>query len=461
MVDAGDNFTNTFDLPERERWQAEVKADVIAASLQQIGIDAMVPGLQDLTLGRSVFMGLVRQYKLPYVAANLRSVHGEAVFPGSILAEAGGMKVALVGIVGEDLARAGFQVLPAAPALKEELGSVKRQGAQLVVLLSSMGLLRTQDLVKEVHGVDFVVVSGTGRTTSSPVVEGETSLVEAGKRGKTLGILKLRPVDGASGWSYVGAADRSQAELDRANRRLRDLEKRASQARSEDERKSFERQMVFYQSLVTEATAKLNAAPTGGNQYTNRMENLARAVPDEPQVAALLAAAKERIQKGAGSEGAEAVEPDVELAFEGVTGPALLAARAQAGVATYGAFVGAQTCMGCHAQPYQQWSGTPHAHAWSTLVDEQRSMDFECFGCHVTGHGQEGGPVDPRKVGYLKAVQCESCHGAGAAHVADPKGAPLAAQVPEATCRGCHSVEQTGDRFDYKTYLPKVVHHQP
>ena len=141
-----------------------------------------------------------------------------------------------------------------------------------------------------------------------------------------------------------------------------------------------------------------------------------------------------------------------------MTGIGLLEARDEAGIPKMGNFVGAQTCKGCHPTEYEQWDRTGHANAYAALVEDHRSQDLQCYACHVTGHGMDGGPKDPAKVGYLKNVQCESCHTGGRAHVMNPTKVSLPAKVPEATCRSCHTEEMTGGRFDYDTYLPKVIH---
>jgi hypothetical protein len=55
----------------------------------------------------------------------------------------------------------------------------------------------------------------------------------------------------------------------------------------------------------------------------------------------------------------------------------------------------------------------------------------------------------------LVGVGCESCHGPGAKHVANPQ-AKLVRFTPESTCVACHN-EEHSDLFDYEEYLKQIV----
>jgi hypothetical protein len=94
---------------------------------------------------------------------------------------------------------------------------------------------------------------------------------------------------------------------------------------------------------------------------------------------------------------------------------------AKPGTPTY---VGSRTCKKCHDSAYKVWTKTPHSHAYQTLVDDRwpslRQYDPECVMCHVTGFNYEGGFTDAVKTPLLENVGCESCHGPGSVHAANP-----------------------------------------
>lgn len=103
---------------------------------------------------------------------------------------------------------------------------------------------------------------------------------------------------------------------------------------------------------------------------------------------------------------------------------------------------GQTTCAQCHATPSASWTTTAHAGAWETLQDSGHAQEF-CEACHtVSQYGNAAtdpagwtSTGDPRYVD----VQCESCHGAGEMHVADPAASqPLPSlAVGEGLTNGC------------------------
>jgi hypothetical protein len=95
----------------------------------------------------------------------------------------------------------------------------------------------------------------------------------------------------------------------------------------------------------------------------------------------------------------------------------------------------AEACKSCHADIYDSWSKTKHSRTVDRLsTDEQQK---ECIGCHTTG-GVGKLEIDGKFVN--KGVQCESCHGPGAAHAADPANrAGLSKTPPARVCESCHN----------------------
>jgi hypothetical protein len=99
-------------------------------------------------------------------------------------------------------------------------------------------------------------------------------------------------------------------------------------------------------------------------------------------------------------------------------------------------FAGAASCKTCHQAIYESWAQTKHASTINRLNSAQRGQ--ECITCHVTAD------ATTISSGALTAaqhnVQCESCHGRGSAHVADPQvRTGLTKKPPESACVACHN----------------------
>ncbi len=119
-----------------------------------------------------------------------------------------------------------------------------------------------------------------------------------------------------------------------------------------------------------------------------------------------------------------------------------------------GSYVGAAVCATCHAAQTTRWATTDHAQAFDTLVVTNHDYAPSCFPCHSTGFGYLGGFKLPELTPTMGDVQCESCHGAGADHVALPAAGWSA--EPTAACANCHTPEMSPD-FNMVTYLPQVT----
>lgn len=118
-------------------------------------------------------------------------------------------------------------------------------------------------------------------------------------------------------------------------------------------------------------------------------------------------------------------------------------------------FVGADACQSCHEDIYTQWSGTAHASAFEILEHESREYDRDCTPCHTTGFYKLGGFEHLSVTPELVDVQCEACHGNGAAHVEDPD--VKTDTDARSTCRQCHNAQQTPD-FEFEAFWERIKH---
>jgi predicted CXXCH cytochrome family protein len=123
----------------------------------------------------------------------------------------------------------------------------------------------------------------------------------------------------------------------------------------------------------------------------------------------------------------------------------------------YTAAEGFTTCGNCHADEQASWHETAHAEAWEGLQGSGHAASY-CEPCHTiseNGNPTEGVVGYPHLVADSTAlpdssvlaiyhdVQCESCHGPGNDHVANPSATqPLASAYTGADlttgCGECH-----------------------
>jgi len=113
-------------------------------------------------------------------------------------------------------------------------------------------------------------------------------------------------------------------------------------------------------------------------------------------------------------------------------------------------------CSQCHLSQYIRWANSGHGHPSEKTVSHWYEVDASCFNCHATG-ARMGDSADSITSIGLPDVQCEACHGPGAAHVAKPaKGYGRIADM-KTTCISCHTSE-TSPGFDLNAAWTKIKH---
>ena len=121
-----------------------------------------------------------------------------------------------------------------------------------------------------------------------------------------------------------------------------------------------------------------------------------------------------------------------------------------------GATGSSTACAQCHAAQYFKWANSRHARASDILALKQTESDASCLACHASGLQKAGSP-GLGEIPKLTNVQCEQCHGPGAAHVARPaKGYGRITNMKE-LCSGCHT-SQTSSKFELQAYWERIKH---
>ncbi|NOY63054.1 MAG: hypothetical protein GXP10_07880 [Gammaproteobacteria bacterium] len=123
------------------------------------------------------------------------------------------------------------------------------------------------------------------------------------------------------------------------------------------------------------------------------------------------------------------------------------------------AYAGAESCRSCHQHEYEVWSKSDHSGAYESLEAVNKSFDPGCIGCHTVAYGKAGGFISIDLTDTLSGVQCESCHGAAAAHATNPAEAAVANREWAAPkmCAQCHVQKHSPD-FNFDRYWPHIRH---
>jgi 5'-nucleotidase/UDP-sugar diphosphatase len=173
----------------------------------------------------------------------LQAVFDRGLVKRSAVIDAGGLKVGLFAVIGDEAAEVSpfaspVTFRPAIEAAKEMVALLEQEGAELVVCISHSGLWsdpeKSEDelLAKAVPGIDVIISGHTHTRMLAPRTVGSTVIVQAWEQGRQFGVLDLAveagkvtveswqpiPVDDATAgdWLVQGAVDAAIAEIDRA-----------------------------------------------------------------------------------------------------------------------------------------------------------------------------------------------------------------------------------------------------
>ncbi|MGE5176881.1 MAG: multiheme c-type cytochrome [Hyphomicrobiales bacterium] len=368
-MDAGDFFGTTGE-------QDSLKSAFMVDAMGRLGYDVATIGEREFSFGQQFLLDCFKKSKIDLVCANVVYTDTKKPFlPPYVVKKAGNVRVAFTGLMGKDMKwrtrpdEKDLTILDPTEVAKQLIPELHKK-ADVVVVLSHLGLTDGQRLTIEVPGID-VMVFGHLVGLSRQIVQTQGVInVRGGERGQYIPAIHLVVEDGK-----ITSYDGDVTPLD-------------DKVPPDD---AMNRRVDAFQDELNQRFAKANEASAAQSEEVTR-------------------------QQLAGDH-----------------------------------FLGEKNCRRCHETEYQMYTKQGHAHAFQTLVKNQRDATPECLPCHVVGMGQPGGFVSRQVTPDLVNVQCESCHGMGTKH---PE--PGSVVGPE-VCRTCHTTTQD-PQFNFEDAVQKIVH---
>ncbi|MDT0634084.1 thiosulfohydrolase SoxB [Spectribacter hydrogenoxidans] len=203
-------------------WQGSATAlwtkgqDMVDASLE-LGVEAMT-GHWEFTLGDERVLELVENDldgKIDFLAQNVRdSGFGDPIFKAYTMREMNGVPVAVLGqafpytpIANPSYMMPNWNFGIRESDLQDNINAARKEGAQVVILLSHNGMDVDLKLASNVTGLDAILGGHTHDAVPRPQVVkndgGETIVANGGSNGKFLGVLDFDVADGKiRDWQY-------------------------------------------------------------------------------------------------------------------------------------------------------------------------------------------------------------------------------------------------------------------
>ena len=198
-----------------DTWQGSLGANAskgqdMADCMALLKPDAMT-GHWEFTYGEDRVKELVDKLGFAFLALNVRDTEwNEPVFDAFKMFERGGVKIAVLGqaFPYTPVANPRWMIPTWSFGIREDdvranVEKVRKQGAQLVVLLSHNGFDVDRKLAARVPGIDVILTGHTHDALPEPVKVGNTLLIASGSHGKFLSRLDLDVRDGGvKGFRY-------------------------------------------------------------------------------------------------------------------------------------------------------------------------------------------------------------------------------------------------------------------
>lgn len=177
----------------------EPKAKLMVGAMNRMSYDALTIGQGELRLGSEQLLKTMDLADFPFLSANLTRGEGGPLLvqPYSLL-RLDGHRVAIIGVTAPEatdihqLEEGEVGVLDPLEGVRQQVSAVGDR-AEVIIVLSYLGLESDQKLAQQVQGIDLIVGGRSGENLEQPLRNELTGtvIVQAGKRGEWLGIVDL------------------------------------------------------------------------------------------------------------------------------------------------------------------------------------------------------------------------------------------------------------------------------
>ena len=186
------------DMIQGDNWANLFQAESVIELMNEMRFDAMVLGNHEFDFGQDVLKKRVSEARFPVLGAN---VEGLGFLRPYIIKELKGIKLAIIGVVTEDVPAsthprnvAGLKFFSPVETVGKYVKELRNK-VDVIIVLSHIGYPADRVLAEEVKGIDLIVGGHSHTKITRPVSIRNTLIVQAWEHGKALGVLDFSVKD--------------------------------------------------------------------------------------------------------------------------------------------------------------------------------------------------------------------------------------------------------------------------
>ncbi|MDD3987735.1 MAG: hypothetical protein WC293_00115 [Candidatus Omnitrophota bacterium] len=193
LLDSGNYFGGGLLDQATQNTQLDMQRTVInLRAMELMQYDALNLSDDEFNFGERFLEESAAKFKLNFISSNIQSER-TAYY---IIKEIAGVKLGIVGLANNKVKGklVALKILEPLAALEDSVAKLKERGADIVILLSNVGLEECQRLVKEVPGIDLVLEGGGSFEKEITYKKGETIFLRPAWQARKLGkaVLKIK-----------------------------------------------------------------------------------------------------------------------------------------------------------------------------------------------------------------------------------------------------------------------------
>jgi 2',3'-cyclic-nucleotide 2'-phosphodiesterase (5'-nucleotidase family) len=288
VVDSGDLFFKTKAV-EGDNSKALGKARLIAKAYRHMRVSAINVGDLDLLHGLD-FLREEASKGLPLISTNLLDPRDrEPIFAPHAIQEVSGLRVAFMGLLSPkhlsgvpQAVRDKVIVKEPTEAAVETLRKLENE-ADLLVLLSDLGLSEDRKLAKAAPGIHFILGGHDGRFVRWPDQEGETYIMQSYRKGMYIGTLKLTVDKNTSPFLDEGKPGQIRQKIKELDRRLQALQKAQDRSPNQSVTRNIQR-VTQERAELQKELQRLGNPHSAANRFRWSLWSLNASLPEDKDV---------------------------------------------------------------------------------------------------------------------------------------------------------------------------------